>query len=97
MDLPPCFCRFDPNLLKLLFDPFYSTKFPGRGLGLAVVLGIVRAHAGALTVESQVGQGSIFRLFFPLKDLTAALGAAQKPLPAANRAASQAEQVLPID
>jgi len=88
---------FDPATMERIFDPFYSTKFPGRGLGLAVVLGIVRAHAGALTVESQVGQGSIFRLFFPLKDLKAALGAPQKPLPAENRAASQAEQVLPIE
>ena len=84
---------FDPATMERIFDPFYSTKFPGRGLGLAVVLGILRAHAGALTVESQVGQGSIFRLFFPLKDLKAALGVPQKPLPAASRAASQAEQV----
>jgi len=88
---------FDPATMERIFDPFYSTKFPGRGLGLAVVLGIVRAHAGVLTVESQVGQGSIFRLFFPLKDLKAALGMPQKPLPAASRAASQAEQVLPIE
>jgi len=59
-------CGFDPSMLERIFDPFFSTKFTGRGLGLAVVLGIVRAHGGALAVESQCGLGSTFRVFFPL-------------------------------
>ena len=54
-----------PDIEKL-FDPFYSTKFTGRGLGLSVVLGLVQAHGGALTVASQLGQGSVFRVFLPL-------------------------------
>lgn len=49
-----------------LFDPFYTTKFTGRGLGLPVVLGIMRAHAGAVGVTSTPEQGSTFRLFLPL-------------------------------
>ena len=52
--------------IENLFDPFFTTKFTGRGLGLAVVMGIVRTHAGAVAVESQLGRGSTFSVFLPL-------------------------------
>jgi PAS domain S-box-containing protein len=51
--------------IEKLFDPFFSTKFTGRGMGLAVVLGIARAHDGVVTVLSAPGRGSTFRVFFP--------------------------------
>lgn len=52
--------------LENIFDPFFSRKRIGRGMGLSVVLGIVRVHCGAISVESTPGQGSTFRVYFPL-------------------------------
>ena len=49
-----------------LFDPFFSTKFIGRGLGLSVVLGIVRAHNAVITVKNRIGGGVVFSVFFSL-------------------------------
>ncbi len=55
-----------------LFDPFYSTKFAGRGLGLSVVQGIVTKYGGNLTVESEPDRGSVFRIFLPITTTTVA-------------------------
>jgi PAS domain S-box-containing protein len=59
-------CGIAEHDIENIFDPFFSTKFPGRGLGLPVALGIVRSHRGAVTVESRPDSGSIFRVFFPV-------------------------------
>jgi len=52
--------------IEKIFDPFFSTKFTGRGIGLAVVLGILRGHRGVVTVESKAGAGTVFRVFLPI-------------------------------
>jgi PAS domain S-box-containing protein len=55
----------DDETRHRLFDPFFSTKFIGRGLGMSTVLGIVRGHRGAIMVQSAIGQGSTIRVLFP--------------------------------
>jgi two-component system cell cycle sensor histidine kinase/response regulator CckA len=59
-------CGMSPEVVARIFDPFFSTKFTGRGLGLAAVLGIVRTHNGALNVSSAPGRGSRFQIFLPV-------------------------------
>jgi CheY-like chemotaxis protein len=76
-------CGIQPGHLRKIFEPFFSTKFTGRGLGLAAVLGIVRGHDGALTVVSSPGGGTTFRILLPPTNT-----------PANARAESQADQPL---
>ena len=58
-------CGMDEATRRRVFEPFYTTKSTGRGLGMATVLGILRAHKGAVGIESQPGEGTRIRVAFP--------------------------------
>lgn len=58
-------CGMDAETQHRLFDPFFSTKFWGRGLGMAEVMGIVKGHHGAIIVESEPEKGTTTRVLFP--------------------------------
>ncbi|MGE0479388.1 MAG: PAS domain S-box protein [Phycisphaerae bacterium] len=59
-------CGMAPETVARIFDPFFTTKFTGRGLGLATILGIVRAHRGAIKVVSALNQGTEFAVLLPV-------------------------------
>jgi PAS domain S-box-containing protein len=58
-------CGMDQETLAKIYDPFFTTKFTGRGLGLAAVHGILRGHTAGIRVASKPGQGTKFEIFFP--------------------------------
>lgn len=61
-------CGMAPELISKIFDPFFSSKFTGRGLGMAAVLGIVRGHDGNIIVESKPNEGTSVTVLFPCSD-----------------------------
>ncbi|MGE0430904.1 MAG: response regulator [Planctomycetota bacterium] len=58
-------CGMTPDTVAHMFDPFFTTRFTGRGLGLAAVLGIVRGHKGSVKVETAPGAGTTMTVMLP--------------------------------
>jgi PAS domain S-box-containing protein len=69
-----------PEVRAHLFDPFFSTKGSGRGLGLAALVGILKSHQGAIRVQSAPGQGTTFTVYLPVASAPDVVKAAQ-PVP----------------
>jgi signal transduction histidine kinase/ABC-type amino acid transport substrate-binding protein/ActR/RegA family two-component response regulator len=87
-------CGIPAKGIEEAFDPFFSTKLTGRGMGLSVVFGITQAHGGVVTVESEPDRGSIFCVFFPVSEEKAPL----QPNTTANIAKIEGEgTVLLVD
>lgn len=78
-------CGMTPEVKARVFDPFFSTKFTGRGLGLAAVFGIVRGHKGAIRVQSELGRGSAFRILLPVAESDAGVSLENCPCSATWR------------
>jgi signal transduction histidine kinase len=65
MEIKDTGCGMTRDVQNMIFDPFFTTKIRGRGLGLSVVLGILRAHGGGITVNSRPDNGSTFKIMLP--------------------------------
>ena len=74
-------CGMDENVVKRIFEPFYTTKFTGRGLGMSAILGIIKSHNGSLQLSSKPGAGTTFKIYFPLPVKAAAVRKEQMLLP----------------
>ena len=83
-------CGMSPEVQARIFDPFYTTKSAGRGLGLAAVQGILESHQGRIEVRSVHGQGTTFFVYLPL-------GSSPPAAPAAPSGASEPDRVLYVE
>jgi two-component system NtrC family sensor kinase len=85
-----------PEVMPRIFDPFFTTKREGEGTGLGLSLchGIIEAHGGSLSVESEPGHGAAFRIVLPIEASIAADVSLAKP---AERVAQRSRSVLVVD
>lgn len=85
-------CGIPPDVLPRIFDPYFTTKSAGRGLGLATAYAIVSKHGGSLSVESQPGDGAVFTI-----DLPASHEQPDRPVETVSHLQAGTERVLVMD
>lgn len=92
-------CGMGQETVERIFEPFFTTKpfGEGSGLGLAMVHGIMENHGGSIVVESTVGQGSAFHLFFPAPVRTVASSATTPPVARSAVAVGRGQNILVVD
>jgi len=90
-------CGMDPQTVRRVFEPFFTTKEPGvgTGLGLSVVYGIAKAHGGTVTVQSVLGDGATFDLYFPAASRTGVFEPVRSKAP--FQECGRGEHVLYVD
>jgi len=89
-------CGMEPETQKRIFEPFYTTKFTGRGLGMSAILGIIKAHSGALQLFSQAGAGTTFKVYLPVREAAETIAIQQTDTPCASSAV-RGDTVLLVD
>jgi signal transduction histidine kinase len=87
----------DEETVARVFEPFFTTKPSGRGLGMAAVLGVVRAHGGSIDVESEPSRGTVFRVRFPAAERAAPVLPEARAAEAPTAKSDAARRVLVID
>lgn len=88
-------CGMDQETENRIFEPFYSTKFAGRGLGMSSTLGIIKSHDGALQFSSKPGAGTTFKVYLPLP--SEADAAETGPSPCHTTCATRSGTILLVD
>ncbi len=86
----------DPATLARAFEPFFTTRFIGRGLGLPAVLGVVHGHGGGLRITSERGRGTVVRVYLPV-ETTVELTSTGSSLPTMPSPRRRGRSVLVVD